>query len=148
MKEQQRPLREPANHEKPAALNADSSQARASATPRSVIQQVGELIRKRRAVLRVLWLPLGVVGLMAGASLFFRMHGAPPTPSLKEFLAANPNCAEATDQCRTCLIFSASEVSCSVIGIACQPKSWTCRERTVSHQFRFTNRDRPTAEAK
>jgi len=97
-------------------------------TSRSIIRNVGELIKKRRAVLPVVWVSLGVAGAMAVASLFDGIPAAARTGSLKEFLTANPNCAEATDQCRSCVIFDTSKASCSVIGIACQPQSWSCRE--------------------
>jgi hypothetical protein len=38
-------------------------------------------------------------------------------------LRAAPNCKSFTDGCRTC-----SQTICSNIGIACQPKDWSCND--------------------
>jgi hypothetical protein len=40
-------------------------------------------------------------------------------------LRAAPNCKSFTDGCRTC-----SHTVCSNIGIACQPKDWSCNDDT------------------
>jgi hypothetical protein len=127
MKERDKLLRDQAK-QAVAAPNADSFQARICATPRLLMKRVGTLMKEQRSPLRVVLVLIGVVGLMTAALLFDRMRVAAPTGSLKEFLAANPDCAEATNQCRTCVIFNTSETSCSVIGIACQPQNWSCRE--------------------
>lgn len=43
-----------------------------------------------------------------------------------QFLAANPSCVQASDRCRTCVKSDSGAVSCSNIGIACQPQRWRC----------------------
>jgi|APFEC2959095136_1045048.scaffolds.fasta_scaffold05482_2 hypothetical protein len=42
-------------------------------------------------------------------------------------LRAAPNCKSFTDGCRTC-----SQTVCSNIGIACQPKDWSCNDDTLN----------------
>lgn len=42
-------------------------------------------------------------------------------------LRAAPNCKSFTDGCRTC-----SHTVCSNIGIACQPKDWSCNDDTLN----------------
>jgi hypothetical protein len=41
----------------------------------------------------------------------------------QQVLRAAPNCKSFTDGCRTC-----SHTVCSNIGIACQPKDWSCND--------------------
>jgi hypothetical protein len=41
----------------------------------------------------------------------------------QKVLRAAPNCKSFTDGCRTC-----SQTVCSNIGIACQPKDWSCND--------------------
>ena len=45
----------------------------------------------------------------------------------QQVLRAAPNCKSFTDGCRTC-----SHTACSNIGIACQPKDWSCNDDTLN----------------
>ena len=45
--------------------------------------------------------------------------------SLKDFILANPDCLEVTDQCSVCLIVD-GEADCSVPKIACIKKPYQC----------------------
>ena len=86
-------------------------------------------------MLRVAAMPVGIIGVMAGLLLSGLAIAADldvpksSLPSLKEFLATTPDCAEATDQCRVCKISNADDVSCSNVGIACQPRAWSCTSK-------------------
>jgi hypothetical protein len=57
------------------------------------------------------------------ADLLPRMGGDYET--VDKLIEAKPDCAEATDQCRVCMI-EAGKPSCSNIGISCQPLAWRC----------------------
>jgi hypothetical protein len=45
---------------------------------------------------------------------------------LTQFARANPQCAEMTNGCETCVRGTA--VECSTPGIACQPLAWQCKK--------------------
>jgi hypothetical protein len=45
----------------------------------------------------------------------------------QKVLRAAPNCKSFTDGCRTC-----SQTVCSNIGIACQPKDWSCNDDNLN----------------
>jgi hypothetical protein len=45
----------------------------------------------------------------------------------QKVLRAAPNCKSFTDGCRTC-----SPTVCSNIGIACQPKDWSCNDDNLN----------------
>jgi hypothetical protein len=58
----------------------------------------------------------------------------PPPPSAAEasihaYGDRDKTCTAWTDQCRTCTRGANAEVSCSNIGIACQPAAITCTAR-------------------
>jgi hypothetical protein len=80
-------------------------------------------------------LPLAAIGLMAGVlsslavAADLNVPAKSPSTSLKDFLAGTPDCVEATDQCRVCLVSGADNVSCSNVGIACSPQSWSCTSK-------------------
>lgn len=81
-------------------------------------------------------LPLSVIGLctslMLEPTLVADLPVSTPAPvsqpqhSLRELLAAQPDCQEATDACRTCRMTDGKEPACSNIGVACQPQAWRC----------------------
>lgn len=56
----------------------------------------------------------------------------------QQVLRAAPNCKSFTDGCRTC-----SLTVCSNIGIACQPKDWSCNDDTLNATPEAVPDDKP-----
>ncbi len=46
--------------------------------------------------------------------------------AIADLLAANPECAELTNNCQICIRRSADNTACSQPGIACAQGTWTC----------------------
>ncbi len=70
---------------------------------------------------------------LTGAPAFAQSSApAPPAPadaSIHAYSNRDKTCTAWTDQCRTCARGADDEVSCSNIGIACQPAEVVCTAR-------------------
>jgi hypothetical protein len=77
---------------------------------------------------------IGLVGLVAaallvGAAAIAQQSAPAPAPPFQGFGDADKTCVAWTDSCRTCLREADNTVSCSNIGIACQPAEVRCTAR-------------------
>ena len=46
--------------------------------------------------------------------------------AIADLLAANPECAELSNNCQICIRKSAADADCSLPGVACSRGTWTC----------------------
>jgi hypothetical protein len=59
----------------------------------------------------------------------------------QKVLRGAPNCKSFTDGCRTC-----SHTVCSNIGIACQPKDWSCNDENLNATPEAAADDKPVSK--
>ncbi len=59
----------------------------------------------------------------------------------QKVLRAAPNCKSFTDGCRTC-----SLTVCSNIGIACQPKDWSCNDNDLNSKPEAAPDEKPESK--
>lgn len=89
--------------------------------------------------MRMSFAVLALVFALAGARAQTSSAPAPPSPpsaeaSIHGYGDHDKTCIAWTDQCRTCARGANDEVTCSNIGIACQPAAIACTARQSPKQ--------------
>jgi hypothetical protein len=78
-------------------------------------------------------LTIAILAALLAAPAFGQTAAPPPPPaddpSLHAFADRDKTCTAWNDQCRGCTRHADGEISCSNIGIACQPAAITCTAR-------------------
>lgn len=74
---------------------------------------------------------IAILAALLAAPAFGQTPAPPPAddPSIHAFADRDKTCMAWTDQCHACTRAASGEVSCSNIGIACQPAAITCTAR-------------------